>query len=160
MEINRREFLAGSASIVAAAAAGGCASTTSSRPLPKYAYVGCYTTKQRNGRGEGISVHRIDGNGEFVVTGLLVHKRRTAAVETLSSKVGVRMHGQENDPGRVRVLAKQAYALQSTHERHGDVRHDDVRFVLARGSLQRSAVSADVDHVVLWYKQLSQRLCE
>ena len=30
------------------------------RPLPKFAYVGCYTTKQRNGRGEGITVHRID----------------------------------------------------------------------------------------------------
>jgi 6-phosphogluconolactonase len=25
-----------------------------------FAYVGCYTTKERNGRGEGISVYRID----------------------------------------------------------------------------------------------------
>src|SRR5438874_3234810 len=65
MEINRREFLAGSASIVAVAAAGGCVSTTSGRPLPKYAYVGCYTTKQRNGRGEGITVHRIDPSGAW-----------------------------------------------------------------------------------------------
>ena len=30
------------------------------RPLPKFAYVGCYTTKERNGRGEGINVYRID----------------------------------------------------------------------------------------------------
>src|SRR5258708_26326827 len=60
MEINRREFIAGTASIITVAAAGGCASTTANRPLPKFAYVGCYTTKQRNGRGEGISVHRID----------------------------------------------------------------------------------------------------
>src|SRR5207244_770627 len=60
MEITRREFLAGTASMMAAAAAGGCASTTASRPLPKFAYVGCYTTKQRNGRGEGITVHRVD----------------------------------------------------------------------------------------------------
>src|SRR2546427_1482721 len=60
METTRREFLAGSASLMAVAAAGGCASMTSSRPLPKFAYVGCYTTKQRNGRGEGITVHRID----------------------------------------------------------------------------------------------------
>src|SRR6266849_240236 len=60
MKITRREFLAGTASMMAGAAAGGCASTTASRPLPKFAYVGCYTTKQRNGRGEGITVHRID----------------------------------------------------------------------------------------------------
>src|SRR5256885_1569937 len=60
MEIKRREFIAGTASMLAVAAAAGCASTTSDRPLPKFAYVGCYTTKQRNGRGEGISVHRID----------------------------------------------------------------------------------------------------
>src|SRR2546421_10647577 len=65
MEITRREFQAGTASMMAVTAAGGCASMTASRPLPKYAYVGCYTTKQRNGRGEGISVHRIDGNGAW-----------------------------------------------------------------------------------------------
>jgi 6-phosphogluconolactonase len=29
-------------------------------PVPRFAYVGCYTTKQRNGRGEGIAVYRID----------------------------------------------------------------------------------------------------
>src|SRR5207248_10132892 len=45
---------------VAVAAAGGGASMTASRALPKFAYVGCYTAKQRNGRGEGITVHRID----------------------------------------------------------------------------------------------------
>jgi 6-phosphogluconolactonase (cycloisomerase 2 family) len=30
------------------------------RTVPKFAYVGCYTTKERNGRGEGINVYRID----------------------------------------------------------------------------------------------------
>src|SRR5437879_7568857 len=60
METTRREFLAGAAGVVAAMAAGGCASMSSARPLPKLAYVGCYTSKQRNGRGEGITVHRID----------------------------------------------------------------------------------------------------
>ena len=60
METTRREFLAGTAGMLAVAAAAGCASMASSRPLPKFAYVGCYTTKQRNGRGEGITVHRID----------------------------------------------------------------------------------------------------
>ena len=60
MGTTRREFLAGAAGLVAAMAAGGCASMSSARPLPKLAYVGCYTSKQRNGRGEGIAVHRID----------------------------------------------------------------------------------------------------
>jgi len=60
MQITRRKFLAGSAGAMAAMAAGGCASMASGRPLPKFAYVGCYTTKQRNGRGEGITVHRVD----------------------------------------------------------------------------------------------------
>src|SRR5260221_14228910 len=72
MEINRREFIAGTASIITVAAAGGCASTTANRPLPKFAYVGCYTTKQRNGRGEGISVHRIDpASGAWTQTQLV-----------------------------------------------------------------------------------------
>jgi 6-phosphogluconolactonase (cycloisomerase 2 family) len=60
MEIARRKFIAGTAGVVAAMATGGCASVANSRPLPKFAYIGCYTSKQRNGHGEGISVHRID----------------------------------------------------------------------------------------------------
>src|SRR5712692_2121741 len=60
MEITRRNFIAGTAGVAAAIATGGCASTASFRPLPKFAYVGCYTAKQRNGHGEGVSVHRID----------------------------------------------------------------------------------------------------
>src|SRR5258708_16211511 len=72
MEINRREFIAGTASMITVAAAGGCASTTATRPLPKFAYVGCYTTKQRNGRGEGISVYRIDpASGAWTQTQLV-----------------------------------------------------------------------------------------
>jgi 6-phosphogluconolactonase (cycloisomerase 2 family) len=30
--------------------------------VPSFAYVGCYTTRQRNGRGEGITVYRIDAS--------------------------------------------------------------------------------------------------
>ena len=65
----RREFLGGVAGAMAAAAAGGCATMTepSGTPAPSaqarppaFAYVGCYTSKQRNGRGEGISVYRVD----------------------------------------------------------------------------------------------------
>src|SRR5437763_3045361 len=72
MGTTRREFLAGAAGLVAAMAAGGCASMSSARPLPKFAYVGCYTAKQRNGRGEGITVHRIDAaSGAWTQTQLL-----------------------------------------------------------------------------------------
>lgn len=60
MKMTRRELLAGAAGMVATMAAGGCATMAESRPLPKFAYVGCYTTKLRNGRGEGISVYQID----------------------------------------------------------------------------------------------------
>jgi 6-phosphogluconolactonase len=60
VSIARRDFLAGSAGLMAAMAMGGCASMTSARPLPKLAYVGCYTSQQRRGHGEGITVHRID----------------------------------------------------------------------------------------------------
>src|SRR5258706_1419207 len=65
MEMTRRDLLAGAAGMAAVWAAGGCA-TMASAPPPKFAYVGCYTTKQRNGRGEGISVYRIDaGTGSW-----------------------------------------------------------------------------------------------
>jgi 6-phosphogluconolactonase (cycloisomerase 2 family) len=59
-DIARRDFLAGAAGMLAALAAGGCASMASSAAVPSFAYVGCYTTKERNGRGEGINVYRID----------------------------------------------------------------------------------------------------
>jgi 6-phosphogluconolactonase len=64
--IPRREFLEGVAGLIAAVAAGGCASmsnpaaSATARAVPRFAYVGCYTSKERNGQGEGISVHRID----------------------------------------------------------------------------------------------------
>ena len=60
MEMTRREMLAGAAGAIAVMAAGGCASVAASSPPPGFAYVGCYTTKQRNGRGEGIGVYSID----------------------------------------------------------------------------------------------------
>src|SRR5438034_2598874 len=64
--IARRNFLGGAVGLMAAAAAGGCTtmagSTMSSptAPVPKLAYVGCYTSKERNGHGEGINVYQID----------------------------------------------------------------------------------------------------
>jgi hypothetical protein len=60
MEIARREFLAGTAGVIAAMVTGGCAEMTRTPPLSTFAYVGCYTSQQRRGHGEGITVHRID----------------------------------------------------------------------------------------------------
>ncbi len=60
--IPRRDFLGGMAGLMAGIAAGGCAPAASSTAPAKalFAYVGCYTTKERNGHGEGISVYRVD----------------------------------------------------------------------------------------------------
>ena len=64
--IPRREFLGGAVGVLAAAAAGGCATMAASptsapaAAVPKLAHVGCYTTKERAGHGEGINVYQID----------------------------------------------------------------------------------------------------
>jgi 6-phosphogluconolactonase (cycloisomerase 2 family) len=64
--IPRRKFLGGMGAVMAAIAAGGCAAAGGPGPLAAgrrsamFAYVGCYTAKERNGRGEGVGVYRID----------------------------------------------------------------------------------------------------
>lgn len=55
---SRRRVLLGSA--LAAAGAFSVAAQTPSRPGARFAYVGCRTTKERNARGEGITVFRVD----------------------------------------------------------------------------------------------------
>ena len=62
---SRRRFLGGAAGLMAASAAGGYAPMTaptagSATPPPLFVYVGCYTSKERKGKGEGISVYRMD----------------------------------------------------------------------------------------------------
>src|SRR5260370_40777797 len=61
-EFRGREFLRGVAGAVAAIAVGGCAPATMPAAQGKtvLAYGGGYTAKERNGRGEGVSVYRID----------------------------------------------------------------------------------------------------
>jgi 6-phosphogluconolactonase len=60
----RRDWLLGITGLTAAMAAGGCAAAGATggatRRRPMFAYVGCYTSKERNGKGEGVSVYRID----------------------------------------------------------------------------------------------------
>ena len=77
-EMPRREFLGGAAGLIAALAAGGCATMAdsstkpSAQSMPKFAYVGSYTTKERNGHGEGINVYEVDpGTGSWTHVQLL-----------------------------------------------------------------------------------------
>jgi 6-phosphogluconolactonase (cycloisomerase 2 family) len=64
--ISRRSLVGGAAGLMAAVAAGGYAPMTAptagsaAPPSPLFVYVGCYTSKERRGRGEGISVYRMD----------------------------------------------------------------------------------------------------
>src|SRR2546426_11239314 len=66
MDMERRDFLVGAAGLMAAIAAGGCAAASgpsaraAPRRTPMFAYVGGYTSKERNGKGEGVSVYRMD----------------------------------------------------------------------------------------------------
>ncbi len=61
--IRRRDFVGGVASAIVA---GGCAALAPPSAAPQgegaamFVYVGCYTTRQRNARGEGINVYTMD----------------------------------------------------------------------------------------------------
>src|SRR5713101_7484252 len=72
-DMTRRSFLGGAAGVVAATAAGGCATMANpSSSMSKFAYVGSYTSKERNGHGEGINVYKIDpGTGNWTHRQLL-----------------------------------------------------------------------------------------
>ena len=81
-DIPRRDFLGGAAGLMAALATGGCApmADPSTKPsvqsMPKFAYVGSYTTKERNGQGEGINVYQVDpGTGNWTAAGPLAYPR-------------------------------------------------------------------------------------
>src|SRR5260370_37992181 len=83
MGMGGRAFSAGTAGLIAAIAAGGCAAATgpsasaATRRTPMFAYVGCYTSKERNGRGEGIGVYRVDpgsgGRAQVQLVGDILH---------------------------------------------------------------------------------------
>src|SRR5256886_4970170 len=65
MDVERRDFLVGAAGLMAAIAAGGCAAASgpsasaAPRRTPMFAYVGGYTSKERNGEGGGGSAYRM-----------------------------------------------------------------------------------------------------
>ena len=72
----RRDWLRGATGLMATIAAGGCAAMSGPGPgarrTPMFAYVGCYTSKERNGKGEGVAVYRIDpASGEWTQVQLL-----------------------------------------------------------------------------------------
>ena len=64
--VPRRRFLGGVGGLVAALSVPGCVSRAA-REMAEggvggalYAYVGCYSTPDRDGNGEGINVYRVD----------------------------------------------------------------------------------------------------
>ncbi|HUU73498.1 MAG TPA: lactonase family protein [Burkholderiales bacterium] len=62
VSMQRRSFLARGGGLMVAAATGSMASgaAIAQDAGPLFAYVGCYTTENRGGRGKGISVFRVD----------------------------------------------------------------------------------------------------
>ena len=73
-DIPRRDFLGGVAGFLAAMAGGGCASMASpaassdAKASARFAYVGGYTSPERKGHAEGLSVYRIDaGSGAWTL---------------------------------------------------------------------------------------------
>jgi 6-phosphogluconolactonase len=108
--MNRRDWLLGTLAAMPLQA-------QKSRPL--YAYVGCYTTEQRHGRGDGIHVYRVDP-----ASGVWTHVQRLGDLVNPSFLVASRdgrflysVHGDESyatafaiDPqtGHLRVLNQAA----------------------------------------------------
>lgn len=75
-KVSRRLFVAAVAGGAAAIACAGRVSAQPGTPPPAkaFAFVGCYTSSKRQGRGTGISLYRVRGNGEWT----LVETMRTA----------------------------------------------------------------------------------
>jgi 6-phosphogluconolactonase (cycloisomerase 2 family) len=57
-------YAAGFAGVVVAASTGEAAKIMTNS-APRFAYVGCRTSRERNARGDGITVYRIDGAGAW-----------------------------------------------------------------------------------------------
>jgi len=123
--IPRREFLGGAVGVLAAAAAGGCATMAAASPtsvpaaaVPKLAYVGCYTTKERDGHGQGINVYQIDAaTGNWTPLQLLPEVNPSFLTFDRQKRMLYSAHGDGGeatayriDPasGRLAVVNKQA----------------------------------------------------
>ena len=118
----RREFLAGATGLAATIAAGGCAASSrpgvATRRRAMFAYVGCYTSKERNGHGEGISTYRIDAkSGEWtpeqVLKGavnpswLTVDRQRRCLYTAHGDGTETMAYSIDPDSGRLALLNRQ-----------------------------------------------------
>jgi 6-phosphogluconolactonase (cycloisomerase 2 family) len=118
----RRHFLAGATGFAATIAAGGCAVASrpgvATRRRAMFAYVGCYTSKERKGRGEGIAVYRIDAQSgewtaEHVVKGvvnpswLTLDRERRRLYAAHGDGTDATAFSIDSDSGRVALLNRQ-----------------------------------------------------
>ena len=109
--ISRRRLIAGAASLYGAALtaplpAKGQQQTMANSPS-YFAYVGCRTTRERNARGDGITVYRIDANGAWERTQLvdkLLNPSYLAFDRT--KRVLYTVHGDSSELSAFRIDAK------------------------------------------------------
>jgi 6-phosphogluconolactonase (cycloisomerase 2 family) len=128
--IPRRSFLKGAAGVVAASAASGLIPafagpasasaqgvTASTAAKPKFAYVGCYTTKERDGHGKGITVYRIEPSGEWTQVQLLEMFNPSYLIFDRHQRFLYSVHGDgtfvtsysvDKQTGQIKVLNQQA----------------------------------------------------
>jgi 6-phosphogluconolactonase len=119
----RRDWLRAAAGLMATIAAGGCAAVSgpgaATRRTPMFAYVGCYTSKERNGKGEGVSVYRIDpASGQWTETQVLkgivnpswltLDRQRRFLYAAHGDGNEATAFAIERDSGRLTVLNRQA----------------------------------------------------
>ncbi len=122
--IPRRDFLGGVIGLLAAITTGGCASMTgpaassTAQASPMFAYVGCYTTKERSGHGEGINVYRVDpGTGNWTHVQLLkdivnpswltLNRRQRVLYSAHGDGTEAIAYAIDSDTAQLRVLNRQ-----------------------------------------------------
>ncbi|MGA3127643.1 MAG: lactonase family protein [Candidatus Korobacteraceae bacterium] len=126
-ELPRRAFLKSAAGVIAASAASGLISAfaepsrraqgSSTDLKPKFAYVGCYTNKERHGHGKGINVYRIEPSGEWTQIQLLeilspsflaLDRRQRFLYSVHGDGTFVSSYSVDQQTGQIKMLNQQA----------------------------------------------------
>lgn len=100
-------YAAGLAGSVAVASTVEAARTMTTNTPPRFAYVGCRTSRERNARGDGIGVYRIDGAGAWAriqLVGDLVNPSYLAFDR--SGRMLYTVHGDATEASAFRIDAK------------------------------------------------------
>jgi hypothetical protein len=70
------------------------------------------------------------------------------------------VHRKKDDFRRVGIFAKRPDTFQAAHQRHCDIDNGDVGLVVSCGSQKGSAISDNINNVVLSLQQVSESLCK